>query len=94
MTTSRRNAAAVSMVCLVGALAGCSRPDPNPAIRVTGDPDAAVPTTVETSTTTTSTTTTTLYYSAERDEPSATDGQTATEEESPTASGAGTPADG
>jgi hypothetical protein len=53
--------ALVALAVLVGAV-GCSRPDPNPPMRVTGDPADAVPTTEATSTTSTSTTTTTMYY--------------------------------
>ena len=51
----------VALALLLGA-AGCSRPDPNPPMVVTGDKNAAVPTTASTSTTSTSTTTTTMFY--------------------------------
>jgi hypothetical protein len=50
------------MVALAGGLAGCSQPDPNPPIVITGDPAAANPPVAETTTTSTSSTTTTLFY--------------------------------
>ena len=53
--------ALVALALLLGA-AGCSRPDPNPPMRVTGDPAEAIPTTAPTTTTSTSTTTTTMFY--------------------------------
>ena len=53
--------ALVALALLIGA-AGCSRPDPNPPMVVTGDKTAAVPTTVPATTTSTSTTTTTMFY--------------------------------
>ena len=53
--------ALVALAVLIGAV-GCSRPDPNPPMRVTGDPAEAIPSTVPTSTTSTSTTTTTMFY--------------------------------
>jgi hypothetical protein len=53
--------ALVALVVAFGA-AGCSRPEANPPMKVTGDPAAAIPSTAPTTTTSTSTTTTTLFY--------------------------------
>lgn len=53
--------ALVALVALAGT-ASCSKPDPNPPMRVTGEPSAAVPEVPETTTTSTSTTTTTMFY--------------------------------
>ncbi len=73
MTRSRVRTIAALVVVLGGTVAACSRPDPNPAIRVTGDPLAADPPTTVTTTTTTEAPTTTLYWSAERAAEQATD---------------------
>ena len=63
MTSPRRTATIVACSVLVAlGGAGCSKPDPNAPVRITGDPSKAVPPTSSTSTTTTSSTTTTLYY--------------------------------
>jgi hypothetical protein len=53
--------ALVALAVLLGA-AGCSRPDPNPPLIVTGKQTEAIPATSSTTTTSTSTTTTTMFY--------------------------------
>jgi hypothetical protein len=58
---SRIGAAGLALALAAG-LGACSRPDPNPPIKLTGDPQAAIPTEAPTTTSTTTTTTTTLYY--------------------------------
>lgn len=46
------------------AFTGCSRPDPNPPVRITGDKTQAIPSTEPTTTTSTTVApSTTLYYS-------------------------------
>jgi len=63
MTSSQRVlGTAVAALCLTLGSAGCSQPEKNAEIRITGDREKAVPTTEETTTTTTSTTTTTLFF--------------------------------
>ena len=63
MTSPRRTVVVVACSALVAlGAAGCSKPDPNAPVRITGDPAKAVPPTSSTTSTTTSTTTTTLYY--------------------------------
>jgi hypothetical protein len=63
MVPSRRSVttALVALAVAAGA-AGCSRPEANAPMKVTGDPAEAIPSTVPTTTTSTSTTTTTLFY--------------------------------
>lgn len=62
-TPVRAGLAAVGAVVAIG-LSGCGlRPDPNPAVRVTGDRDAAIPPTSTTEApSTTLAPTTTLFY--------------------------------
>lgn len=61
-TPQGRSLAAVAALGLVVAV-GCSRPDPNPPARVTGDRDAAIPsTTATTEPPTTLAPTTTFFY--------------------------------
>lgn len=62
-STRARSVRAVVLAGLVMATAGCSRPDVNPPIRVTGDPDQAVPVTDPTTTTSTTVApSTTLFW--------------------------------
>jgi hypothetical protein len=65
--TSRRTriaAAGLAAAFAAAGLAACSQPVPeqNPAIKLTGNPQAAMPTQPTTTTSTTTTTTTTLYW--------------------------------
>ncbi len=62
---SRRCAAAVTALALATGLGACSRPDPNPPIKLTGDPQAANPSVVTPTTTTSTSTTTTLFHAQE-----------------------------
>lgn len=64
MTGPRKKICALLLAASVTvAAAGCSRPDANPAVRITGDKTEAVPTTDPTTTTSTSEApTTTLFY--------------------------------
>lgn len=55
--------ASVALALAIGT-SGCSRPDINPAVRITGDPQVANPAPPATSTTTTTGVPTTLYYNA------------------------------
>ena len=55
--------ASVALALVIGT-SGCSRPDLNPAVRITGDPKVANPALPATSTTTTTAVPTTLYYNA------------------------------
>lgn len=62
-STRARSVRAVVLAGLVVASAGCSRPDENPPIRITGDPDQAVPVTDPTTTTSTTVApSTTLFW--------------------------------
>ncbi len=56
-----RSVLAVILVA-VGATA-CTQPDPNPAVKFSGDKESAVPVTSTTAAPTTTVTTTTMYYS-------------------------------
>jgi hypothetical protein len=53
---------ALAALAVLAGAAGCSRPDPNPPVRVTGHPSQAIPEVATTTTTSTSTTTTTMFY--------------------------------
>ena len=65
MRSARVIAASASVaLALVIGTSGCSRPDLNPAVRITGDPQAANPAPPTTSSTTTTAVPTTLYYGA------------------------------
>ncbi|HKY13711.1 MAG TPA: hypothetical protein VJM33_02210 [Microthrixaceae bacterium] len=55
----------VVAVALVCGITGCSRPEENPPLVVTGDPAAANPEHATTTAPTTTAPTTTLYYSGE-----------------------------
>lgn len=55
-------ASVATLIALVLGGVGCSRPDPNPAPRITGNPAAANPPKLTTTTSTTSTTSTTLFW--------------------------------
>lgn len=58
-------ASALVALALVFGSTGCSRPDPNPAVKITGDPATANPAPAAPQTTTTTATPTTLYYGAQ-----------------------------
>ena len=62
MTRRSRIGAAVLALAVAGGLSACSHPDPNPPVKLTGDPQAAMPSESTTTTSTTTTTTTTLFY--------------------------------
>lgn len=67
MTGHRWNTQHGRYLAAVAALAvlvagGCSRPDPNPPVRITGDRDAAIPSTAPTSTTSTTVAPTTTFF--------------------------------
>ena len=62
MTRRSRIGAAALALAVAGGLSACSHPDPNPPVKITGDPQAAMPSEAPTTTSTTTTTTTTLYY--------------------------------
>ncbi|MFN8051149.1 MAG: hypothetical protein U0Q22_06940 [Acidimicrobiales bacterium] len=63
MTGPLRKWCGVAMIAGVVLAGGCSRPDPNAPVRITGDKGKAIPTTaVTTTTSTTEPPSTTLYY--------------------------------
>jgi len=64
MTGPRKKICALVLTATAAAaIAGCSRPDANPAVRITGDKSLAIPSTTATTTsTTTEPPSTTLFY--------------------------------
>jgi hypothetical protein len=63
MTNPRKLlASAVLVSAVVLGATGCSKPDPNPAVIVTGNPAAANPPVAPTTTSTTTITSTTYFY--------------------------------
>ncbi|MEZ5322608.1 MAG: hypothetical protein R2698_11170 [Microthrixaceae bacterium] len=62
MTAPRKALTAAATLAVMVSLGGCPRPDPNPAVRVAGNREAAVPSTMPTTTTSTTVAPSTTYY--------------------------------